>query len=351
MRVLLAAALLSMGAGSASAYSLRIDRSDSNGTVTSSDTVIVDVYLDAEPGLFAFSVGVLYDPTELSYNGPASQALPPNPLGPSQNTDGSQPAYILYAPAAGSLAAVWLFPFFTPHRLWGVPPPGLEQVNIDFLSIKGASAPRLYQSTPAAGTNIYIATLLFDVVSTGASRTAEIRLCNPGSDREAGELPECGDNFVAVSDPAIQGAPITYLLAEDITLVGTPITVSLGPPDIDGDGTPDSEDNCLLVPNGPLSGVPFNCSGMGPTPSQLDFDMDGYGNACDTDTVNDGGTGISDILGTLNAIQTNPSNLLYDFDCDGGAGVSDLIESLVDMRSAMQPGPSGLACAGLIPCP
>ena len=47
--------------------------SDGNGVVTSSDTVIVDVYLDTEAGLLAFSVGVLYDPTELSYNAAASE--------------------------------------------------------------------------------------------------------------------------------------------------------------------------------------------------------------------------------------------------------------------------------------
>lgn len=42
--------------------------------------------------------------------------------------------------------------------------------------------------------------------------------------------------------------------------------------DTDGDGVPDSRDNCVAVPN----------------PTQLDTDGDGYGNACDADLNNDG---------------------------------------------------------------
>lgn len=42
--------------------------------------------------------------------------------------------------------------------------------------------------------------------------------------------------------------------------------------DTDGDGIPDSRDNCILVPN----------------KDQLDTDGDGYGNACDADLNNDG---------------------------------------------------------------
>ena len=93
MRVLLAGALLSMGAASASAYSLRMDRSDLNGTVSFGETVIVDLYLDAEPGLFGFSVGVLYDPTLLIYNAVASAALPPHPGNPTA-AGGAQATYI-----------------------------------------------------------------------------------------------------------------------------------------------------------------------------------------------------------------------------------------------------------------
>ena len=43
-------------------------------------------------------------------------------------------------------------------------------------------------------------------------------------------------------------------------------------PDADGDGVPDASDNCTLVAN----------------PTQLDADVDGYGNICDADLNNNG---------------------------------------------------------------
>ncbi len=50
--------------------------------------------------------------------------------------------------------------------------------------------------------------------------------------------------------------------------------------DFDGDGISDNEDNCILVPNGPLNP---DAGGN----SQLDTDDDGYGNVCDPDLNND----------------------------------------------------------------
>ncbi len=117
------------------------------------------------------------------------------------------------------------------------------------------------------------------------------------------------------------------------------------PPDFDGDGLADTADNCVTTPNGPNLGTD-SCV------AQEDADQDGYGNTCDTDADNDGGVGVSDLLDTLNALQTNPTLLVYDYDCDGGVGVGDLLRSLADLQAGtVVPGPSGLACAGSIPCP
>jgi hypothetical protein len=117
------------------------------------------------------------------------------------------------------------------------------------------------------------------------------------------------------------------------------------PPDFDGDGLADTADNCVATPNGPLAGT-FSCV------AQEDADQDGYGNPCDTDVRNDGGTGVGDLLDTLDALQNNPSDLLYDYNCNGGVGVPDLLRSLADLQAGtVTPGPSGLACAGSIPCP
>ena len=117
------------------------------------------------------------------------------------------------------------------------------------------------------------------------------------------------------------------------------------PPDMDSDGVQDTADNCKVVPNGPDLGT-LSCV------DQEDADLDGYGNICDTDADNDGGVGVSDLLATLDALQNNPSLLIYDYDCDGGVGVGDLLRSLADLQAGtVVPGPSGLSCAGSIPCP
>ena len=128
-------------------------------------------------------------------------------------------SYILYAPGAGSFLPVSLYPVPTPaFRTWPAPPEGLRQVNIDFIPTT-LFPPS--QSTSASGTNIYIATLLFDVVGSGG--TTEIRMCNPG------EPNECGGNVFAIADPTILNDIHTRVLAGDITLIGSPITVRFIP--------------------------------------------------------------------------------------------------------------------------
>ena len=112
----------------------------------------------------------------------------------------------------------------------------------------------------------------------------------------------------------------------------------------DLDGVPDLMDNCLLVPNGPELATGF-CD------SQEDGDMDGYGNPCDTDTNNDGGTGLDDVGDTLDQVILGGNDPKYDINCDGGIGLDDLGRIFDDVVSGVPPGPSGLACAGSIPCP
>ena len=57
------------------------------------------------------------------------------------------------------------------------------------------------------------------------------------------------------------------------------VTEIVGPPDSDGDGIPDSEDNCIEVPN----------------ESQCDSDGDGFGNDCDADFDNNGFVNFVDV--------------------------------------------------------
>lgn len=114
----------------------------------------------------------------------------------------------------------------------------------------------------------------------------------------------------------------------------------------DNDGVQDQDDNCTLVPNGPLAGT-------GSCVAQEDGDVppDGYGNACDTDLNNDGATGPDDLGATLAAVLAVSTDPKFDYNCDGGAGPDDLGRSLADSIAVATPGPSGKACAGTPPCP
>jgi len=113
--------------------------------------------------------------------------------------------------------------------------------------------------------------------------------------------------------------------------------------DADSDGVPDSFDNCSVVANGPLAST-NSCNG------QEDGDLDGYGNPCDTDTDNDGATSLADVSATFSAAAVASTDPNFDFDCDGAASLADVSRVFSDAAVAAVPGPSGLACAGTIPC-
>ena len=107
--------------------------------------------------------------------------------------------------------------------------------------------------------------------------------------------------------------------------------------DADGDGVPDNFDNCLNVANGPLAGA---CAG------QQDGDLDGYGNACDSDFDDDGSTQGSDF--TIFLAVFGLADAEADLDCSAGVQGSDFTIFLSQFGLAV--GPSGLACAGTPPC-
>ena len=119
------------------------------------------------------------------------------------------------------------------------------------------------------------------------------------------------------------------------------------PPDQDGDGVADTNDNCLTYMNGPLGqelATP-NCD------AQEDGDPDGYGSPCDTDTNNDGGTGLDDVAAVFAQSVIVGTNPVYDFNCDLGTGLDDVARVFADSVAVQTPGPSGKACAGTVPCP
>jgi hypothetical protein len=112
-------------------------------------------------------------------------------------------------------------------------------------------------------------------------------------------------------------------------------------PDTDADGVVDPIDNCDINPNGPAGG---SCN------AQQDGDNDGFGNACDTDTNNNGQTDLTDVFNTLTAAQASSTLLNYDFNCNGQVDLSDVFLALGDAQASKVPGPSCDHPSGT-PCP
>jgi hypothetical protein len=105
-------------------------------------------------------------------------------------------------------------------------------------------------------------------------------------------------------------------------------------PDGDTDGIPDEWDNCLVTANA----------------MQIDTDTDGYGNRCDPDFDNDGVVGAVDfsLLAGAFLSPVPPASPDLDLDSDGVVGAVDF--STLAGSFLGVPGPSGLACAGTVPC-
>jgi hypothetical protein len=112
----------------------------------------------------------------------------------------------------------------------------------------------------------------------------------------------------------------------------------LGGVDSDGDTVSNALDNCVNVPNGPAQ-APNN---------QCDTDGDGYGNACDADLNNDGVVDGSD-FSLLASLFTTTGASDADLDCDLVVGGPDY--ATFGPTWLLTPGPSGLDCAGTVPCP
>jgi hypothetical protein len=107
-------------------------------------------------------------------------------------------------------------------------------------------------------------------------------------------------------------------------------------PDADADGVCDAADDCSEDAN----------------PSQLDTDLDGYGNACDADYGNDGVVGGTDFVAVGRAFGARLGEPDYspDLDANGDGVIGGPDYVVLGRLFAGPPGPSGLACAGSIPC-
>lgn len=119
--------------------------------------------------------------------------------------------------------------------------------------------------------------------------------------------------------------------------LGVPeITTAGNISDADGDLVPDTFDNCVAIANGPNEG------GL----NQMDGDLDGYGNACDTDYNQSGAVNGADFTLWIAAFNTFNRNI--DLTGDGVVNGKDFRPFITSFNTV--PGPSGLSCAGIIPC-
>jgi len=125
-------------------------------------------------------------------------------------------------------------------------------------------------------------------------------------------------------------------------LIAYPIASFAGlAPDADGDGIPDVLDKCMLDSRN----VAMSC----------DTDQDGYGNPCDADFNQDGVVTSADFgMFFLPAFKSGINAHGEDMNCDGTITSADFgMFFLPKFKGALGggiPGPSGLGCAGQIPC-
>jgi hypothetical protein len=141
------------------------------------------------------------------------------------------------------------------------------------------------------------------------------------------ELPDCDDGIDNDNDGAVDMADSFCTSFGDLR----------EEPDADSDGVTDAEDSCLFVAN----------------PTQLDSDQDGYGNACDADYNDNGVVDNLDFLSLRKAFGATTGSAGWDpqLDADGDGAIGNAEFTLVRAAFGAAPGPSGLACAGSVPCP
>lgn len=136
------------------------------------------------------------------------------------------------------------------------------------------------------------------------------------------------------------------------TLDNCPSNANADQADGDTDGRGNVCDNCSANAN-MVAGVVPNSQGL--LKAQLDSDADGYGNACDADVNNSGSTTATDysILRSVIGKTYNFSFNAAKSDLNASGSVTATDYSILRSKIGVVPsvGPSGLACAGTIPCP
>jgi Thrombospondin type 3 repeat len=143
------------------------------------------------------------------------------------------------------------------------------------------------------------------------------------------QIARCAVNPVQIARPSIRLFWLAIILRSAIA--GAALAV-----DTDGDRIDDYTDNCTLIANG----------------SQCDTDRDGYGNRCDGDFDENQKVNAYDFEKYLlpDFRMSADSGTGTDMDCSGSVNSSDLANFFEPQFKFAQLGPSGLPCAGTVPC-
>lgn len=214
---LLAVAALLFGATAASAFSFNMSvRGGLLPSYSIGDTVTVDVFMDADPGLVILGLPVIAPSAALDYDGVASTNLPviyPNGEYGTEITTGSHPGYILYY-SSGKVSQT-VYPLVNdgePFFVFAGALPGEEHVNVQY-------AEGSFNPTGGSGTNIWIASLVYHVIG-GAGSVADVGF---NLDRGGAVLNQNGIDLVETAPETIGlSAPI------GVNIVPEPAAASLG---------------------------------------------------------------------------------------------------------------------------
>jgi hypothetical protein len=124
-----------------------------------------------------------------------------------------------------------------------------------------------------------------------------------------------------------------------VLAVSFPLTALAGPaPDNDNDGVPDVLDNCFTIPNAGAE--------------SCDTDMDGYGNVCDGDFNQSNIVDATDfsVVFLPDFVAGVDAGTGTDQNCSGIVDATDFSVNFLPQFVGGAPGPSGLPCAGVVPC-
>ena len=196
-------------------------------------------------------------------------------------------------------------------------------------------------SATTDGTNV---TVSFSVDTDPANSLYPLRVefFSADADQQEGETFEASLNYTessysgcgtppCVLETSFSGVAGTHLVATATDALGNSSEFSAAveitsdaPDDSDGDGVPDSVDNCPLVPNA----------------DQTDTDGDGFGDACDADDDGDGvDDGVDNCPLVPNADQTDTDGDGFGDACDAdddGDGVDDGVDNCPLVPNASQ---------------